>query len=54
MTPRRSLALIAVAAALVFALPGGAQPAQNMLNGIVGPGFNITLAAERVHATQPS
>jgi hypothetical protein len=46
MTPRRSLALLAVAAALVFALPGGAQPAQNTLNGIVGPGFNITLNDE--------
>jgi hypothetical protein len=46
MTPRRSLALAAVAAALVFALPGGAQTAQNTLNGIVGPGFNITLNDE--------
>jgi hypothetical protein len=46
MSPRRPLALTTVAAALVFALPGGAQTAQNTLNGIVGPGFNITLNDE--------
>src|SRR5918911_1640574 len=42
--PRRlSLALLAAAAALVFALPGGARPAQNALTGTVGPGFSISL-----------
>jgi plastocyanin len=45
--PRRlSLALLAAAAALVFALPGGARPAQNALNGTVGPGFSIALLDE--------
>jgi plastocyanin len=45
--PRRlSLALLAAAAALVFALPGGARPAQNVLNGTVGPGFSISLVDE--------
>jgi hypothetical protein len=46
MPRRRSLVLTAVAAALLFALPGGAQTAQTTLNGIVGPGFNITLNDE--------
>jgi plastocyanin len=42
--PRRlSVALLAAAAALVFALPGGARPAQNTLTGTVGPGFSISL-----------
>jgi plastocyanin len=42
--PRRlSLALLVAAAALVFALPGGARPAQNALTGTVGPGFSISL-----------
>src|ERR671936_817388 len=45
--PRRlSLALLAAAAALVFALPGGARPAQNTLTGTVGPGFSISLVDE--------
>src|SRR2546430_3473296 len=45
--PRRlSLALLVVAAALVFALPGGARPAQNALTGTVGPGFSISLVDE--------
>ena len=45
--PRRlSLALLAAAAALVFALPGGARPAQNALTGTVGPGFSISLVNE--------
>ena len=42
--PRRlALALLAAAAALVLALPGGARPAQNQLSGTVGPGFMIVL-----------
>ena len=45
--PRRlSLALLVAAAALVFALPGGARPVQNVLNGTVGPGFSISLVDE--------
>ena len=45
--PRRlSLALLVAAAALVFALPGGARPAQNTLTGTVGPGFSISLLDE--------
>lgn len=45
--PRRlSLALLVAAAALVFALPGGARPAQNALTGTVGPGFSISLVDE--------
>jgi hypothetical protein len=45
--PRRlSLALLAAAAALVFALPGGARPAQSTLTGTVGPGFSISLVDE--------
>ena len=45
--PRRlSLALLAAAAALVFALPGGARPAQNVLTATVGPGFSISLVDE--------
>ena len=44
--PRLSLALLAAAAALVFALPGGARPAQNALTGTVGPGFSISLVDE--------
>src|ERR671929_778547 len=45
--PRRlSLALLAAAAALVFALPGGARPAQNALTGTVGPGYSISLVDE--------
>ena len=45
--PRRLfLALLAAAAALVFALPGGARPAQNALTGTVGPGFSISLVNE--------
>src|SRR5919197_1855919 len=47
LMPRRlSLALLAAAAALVFALPGGARPAQNALTGTVGPGFSISLVNE--------
>jgi hypothetical protein len=47
LMPRRlSLALLAAAAALVFALPGGARPAQNTLTGTVGPGFSISLVDE--------
>src|SRR5881398_715012 len=38
-----SLVLLAVAAALVFALPGGARSAQTPLHGVVGPGFTISL-----------
>src|SRR5437763_3917762 len=38
-----SLVLLAVAAALVFALPGGARSAQTTLHGVVGPGFTINL-----------
>jgi hypothetical protein len=45
--PRRlSLVLLLAAAALVFALPGGARPAQNALTGTVGPGFSISLVDE--------
>ena len=45
--PRRlSLVLLTAAAALVFALPGGARPAQNTLTGTVGPGFSISLLDE--------
>jgi Copper binding proteins, plastocyanin/azurin family len=45
--PRRlALALLAAAAALVFALPGGARPAKNVLAGTVGPGFTIVLRDE--------
>jgi plastocyanin len=45
--PRRlSVALLVAAAALVFALPGGARPAQTALTGTVGPGFNISLVDE--------
>ena len=45
--PRRlSLVLLAAAAALVFALPGGARPAQNALTGTVGPGYSISLVDE--------
>src|SRR5437588_7635410 len=45
--PRRlSLALLVAAAALVFALPGGARPAQNVLTATVGPGFSISLVDE--------
>jgi len=45
--PRRlSLALLVAAAALVFALPGGARPAQNALTGTVGPGYTISLVDE--------
>ena len=45
--PRRlSLALLVAAAALVFALPGGARPAQHTLTGTVGPGFSISLVDE--------
>jgi hypothetical protein len=43
MSRRLSLALAAVAAALTFALPGGARPAQTTLHGVVGPGFTISL-----------
>jgi hypothetical protein len=46
MPHRLSLALVAAAAALVFALPGGARPAQNALTGTVGPGYNISLVDE--------
>jgi hypothetical protein len=35
--------LAAVAAALLFALPGGARTAQTTLHGVVGPGFTISL-----------
>jgi hypothetical protein len=42
--PRRlSLVLLPAAAALVFALPGGARTAQTTLHGVVGPGFTISL-----------
>ena len=45
--PRRlPLVLLLAAAALVFALPGGARPAQNALTGTVGPGFSISLVDE--------
>src|ERR687887_933610 len=47
LMPRRlSLGLLVAAAALVFALPGGARPAQNALTGTVGPGFRISLVDE--------
>jgi hypothetical protein len=45
--PRRlALAVAATIAALVFALPGGARSKQNVLTGVVGPGFNISLVDE--------
>src|SRR5438034_9365142 len=43
MSRRLSLVLLAVAAALVFALPGGARSAQTTLHGVDGPGFTINL-----------
>jgi len=43
MSRRVSLALVVVAAALAFALPGGARTAQTTLHGVVGPGFTISL-----------
>jgi hypothetical protein len=43
MSRRLSLVLLAVAAALVFALSGGARTAQTTLHGVVGPGFTINL-----------
>jgi hypothetical protein len=44
MSRRLSLVLLALAAAaLTFALPGGARTAQTALTGTVGPGFNISL-----------
>jgi hypothetical protein len=43
MSRRLSLVLLAVAAALLFALPGGARTAQTTLHGVVGPGFTISL-----------
>ena len=43
MSRRLSLVLLAGAAALVFALPGGARSAQTTLHGVVGPGFTINL-----------
>ena len=43
MSRRLSLALLAPAAALIFALPGGARTAQTTLHGVVGPGFTISL-----------
>src|SRR5919109_1589688 len=43
MSRRLSLVLLAVAAALVFALPGGARTAQTTLHGVVGPSFTISL-----------
>jgi hypothetical protein len=43
MPHRVPLALLAPLAALVFALPGGARPVETVLNGVVGPGFNISL-----------
>ncbi|HYZ78219.1 MAG TPA: hypothetical protein VE596_12680 [Gaiellaceae bacterium] len=46
MSRRLSLALVAAAAALTFALPGGARPAQTTLHGVVGPGFTISLTDE--------
>ena len=42
--PRRVLpAVLAVLAALVFVLPGGARPQQSVLSGVVGPGYSIRL-----------
>src|SRR5207302_3313893 len=46
MPHRLSLALLAAIGALVFALPGGARPAQNVLHGVVGPGYSISLTDE--------
>src|ERR671930_1487666 len=47
LMPRRlCLALLVAAAALVFALPGGARPVQKALTGTVGPGFSIALLDE--------
>jgi hypothetical protein len=46
MSRRLSLALVVVAAALTFALPGGARTAQTTLLGVVGPGFTISLTDE--------
>jgi plastocyanin len=46
MSRRLSLALLAAAATLTFAFPGGARVAQNTLRATVGPGFNIILADE--------
>jgi hypothetical protein len=43
MSRRLSLVLLTAAAALVFALPGGARTAQTTLHGVVGPGFTISL-----------
>jgi len=46
MSRRLTLTLLAAAAALAFALPGGARTTQTTLTAIVGPGFNITLNDE--------
>ena len=46
MPHRLWLALLAALAALVFVLPSGARPAQNVLTGVVGPGYNISLTDE--------
>ena len=46
MSRRLSLALLAAAAALAFALPGGARTTQTTLLGVVGPGFTISLTDE--------
>jgi plastocyanin len=43
MSRRLFLPLLAAAAALVFALPGGARTAQTTLHGVVGPSFTISL-----------
>jgi hypothetical protein len=43
MSRRLPFVLLAVAAALLFALPGGARTAQTTLHGVVGPGFTISL-----------
>ena len=46
MSRRLALALLVAAAALLFALPGGARVAQDTLTGTVGPGFSISLVDE--------
>jgi len=44
MPHRLSLALLVAVGALSFAVPGGARPTQTVvLNGVVGPGYNISL-----------
>jgi plastocyanin len=46
MPHRLTLALVAAASALFYALPGGARTAQSTLTATVGPGFSIALLDE--------